>query len=127
MAVGAIVLVGDLVLLIRRKNPPLQGAWTLPGGRVQRGERLADALRREVREETALEVTVKELVEVVEIVTGEHHFVIMDYRAELVSEKTTLRAGDDATDARFVAVSELRTLGVTEAVERVVEKAISMR
>ncbi|GAC1393457.1 MAG: NUDIX hydrolase [Polyangiales bacterium] len=114
------------VLLIQRGRPPLQGTWTLPGGRVERGEGVTAALRREVREETGLDVEVGALVEVVELVdpAGAYHFVILDHVARPVDPASPEpRAGDDAADARWVALTELSRYALTEAVLRVIERA----
>ena len=114
------------ILLILRGRPPLQGTWTLPGGRVLRGERLVDAVRREVLEETGLEVDVGELLDVVEIVEEQFHYVIMDYlatpTAPLVSDR--LAAGDDAADARWVPYADLDRYAVSPAVGRMIELAL---
>jgi mutator protein MutT len=85
IGVGAVILDGARVLLVRRAHAPLKGEWSLPGGAVELGETLAEALVREVREETGLEIRVGPVVEVVDRVhrTGdgrvEYHFVIVDY------------------------------------------------
>jgi ADP-ribose pyrophosphatase YjhB (NUDIX family) len=128
VAVGAVILVEEgprpAVVLIQRARPPAQGSWTLPGGRVAHGERLEDALVREVREETGLEVEVVRLVEVVEILEPPHHYVVLDYLARLARPGGgTLVAGDDAADVRIVPVDELAAFSVTEAVARVVAAA----
>jgi ADP-ribose pyrophosphatase YjhB (NUDIX family) len=114
------------VLLVKRAHPPLEGAWTLPGGRVHRGERLEAALLREVMEETSLAITIGPLVEVVEIVREDFHYVIMDYLAHFTGDSATLRAGDDAADARWVGLDELGAYGVTPAVQRVIDRACAM-
>ena len=62
-AVGVVCLKGDEVLLIRRGTPPRQGEWSLPGGRIEPGERLADAALRELREETDVEAELIGLIE----------------------------------------------------------------
>jgi ADP-ribose pyrophosphatase YjhB (NUDIX family) len=124
VAVGAVVIVEpDHVVLIQRANPPAQGSWTLPGGKVARGESLAEAVRREVGEETGLDVEVGALIEVVELVSDTHHYVVLDYVAH--AKGGALVAGDDAADARSVHVSELGRYGVTEAVARVVSAALA--
>ena len=129
VAVGGVVIAGDVtgptVLLIRRGKPPRLGGWSLPGGRVERGERLLTAVRREVAEETGLVVRPGPLIEVVELIDDAHHYVVLDYLCEI--EGGTLRAGDDATDAMFVAISSLSSVGVTDAVRRVVASALATR
>src|SRR5262245_60272855 len=98
IAVGGVVIdrsgAEPRVLLVKRARPPRAGGYSLPGGRVERGERLAFALKREMLEETGLEVRVGPLVEVVEIIDEAHHFVVLDYLCEAVGG--ALRAGDDA-------------------------------
>ena len=128
VAVGAVVLDrspgGPRVLLIRRGRPPSQGVWTLPGGRVERGERLSDALRRELLEETGLLVRPGPLVAVVEIIDAAHHYVILDYACEI--EGGALRPGDDAAAAELVPVASLRAFSVTEAVHEAVTRALTL-
>ena len=110
------------VLLIRRGSPPNVGAWSLPGGRVDWRETLRSAAAREAREETGLVVDVGDIVEVVEIVTDEFHYVVIDYAAIVL--EGTLRPGDDAADARWVPLDELEAIGTSEAVRRVIAKAL---
>lgn len=111
------------VVLIRRGQPPLQGQWSLPGGRLEKGERLKDALLREVREETGLEVRVGRLLEVVEIIEGALHYVVLDYACEPLGGM--LCAGGDATEVALVPVYDIGQYGVTPAVARVVSRAIT--
>lgn len=134
LAVGAVVLSSAAdptersghVLLIQRARPPSVGRWTLPGGRVQRGESLEAALRREVMEETSIAITVGALVEVIEIVDAQFHYVIMDYWAVPVGDPHPPRAGDDAADARWVALSDLAKYETTQAVQRVIARACEL-
>ena len=127
IAVGGVVLdvrgAHPTVVLVRRKHAPRAGEWSLPGGRVEHGELLADALRREMREECGLDVRVGDLIEVVEIVRDGMHYVIMDYACEIVGG--TLRPGDDASEASWIPVLDLREHGVTADVARVVAKALT--
>jgi mutator protein MutT len=111
IAVGAICIHDGQMLLIRRGREPSRGKWSLPGGRVEKGELLADALVREVREETGLEVEVGELAGILEV-PGEVHYVILDHFAT-VTEASEPVAGDDAAEARWVPLEEVGTLELT--------------
>jgi 8-oxo-dGTP diphosphatase len=119
VAVGAVILREDKVLLIRRRNPPSQGQWTIPGGVMELGETFQEAARREVREECGLEVEPGPVVEVVQnIVRDEagavrYHYVIVDVLAEVTGG--TLQADEDAADARWVGEEELEQLELTKS------------
>ena len=120
VAVGAIVFDDDgRVLLVQRGRPPAEGLWSVPGGRVERGERLVNAVAREVLEETGLVVEVGPLAEVVERIGDGYHYVILDYVARAIGG--TLTAGDDAKDARFV--DDLGAYACTEGLADVVARA----
>ena len=121
LGVGAVVLRADSVCLVRRAHPPSAGQWSLPGGKVEHGETLSAALRREVREETGLDVEVGELVEVVEIL-DDGHYVVLDYVCHL--ESGELSAGDDAAAAAWVPIANLSAYHVSDAVLRVVREAL---
>jgi 8-oxo-dGTP diphosphatase len=108
VCVGAVVVDDDRLLLIRRGRGPAAGEWSLPGGRVERGEMLAEALVRELREETGLEVVCGNLLGWVERMGDEHHFVILDFVATLLGpDNTEPVAGDDAAEAAWVPLHEV--------------------
>jgi 8-oxo-dGTP diphosphatase len=107
VAVGAVIVEDGALLLVRRARPPAVGQWSVPGGRVERGERLEDAVSREVREETGLVVTVGELAGWVDWIDGEHHFVILDFFARRTGPRLPLRPGDDVDGAEWVPVADL--------------------
>jgi 8-oxo-dGTP diphosphatase len=128
VAVGGVVLSpGPRVLLVQRAGPPMVGKWTLPGGRVRGGETIAMAVEREVLEETGVRVVAGHLIEVVEIMTEGYHYVIHDHLCTPVLPNEVPKAADDASEARYVRPSELAQLGVSEAVVRIVRKAVAMR
>jgi 8-oxo-dGTP diphosphatase len=100
------------ILLIRRGQPPSQGRWSVPGGRVEWGERLTDALRREVEEETGLTVEVGDLAGLVERHYPDFHYVILDYYVTVTGGE--LRPGGDVTGARWVPMADLGGLPLAE-------------
>ncbi|HZW15008.1 MAG TPA: NUDIX hydrolase [Brevundimonas sp.] len=108
--VGVVCLRGDEVLLIRRGRPPRQGEWSLPGGRIEPGERAVDAALRELREETGVEAQIIGLIDVVDGLFPEagRHYVLIDYAARWVSGEPV--AGDDAAEAQFVALDRVASL-----------------
>ena len=130
VGVGAVILDAGRVLLVKRGHAPLKGEWSLPGGRLELGESLEDAVRREVREETGLDVTVGPLVEIFERIERladgriEYHFVIADYACRPSGGQ--LVHGSDADDARWVLVSGLAAYNVTKKAAEVIHKAIDM-
>lgn len=128
VAVGGIAFDADgRVLLIQRGNPPSAGYWTVPGGRVEPGETLAEACRRELREETGLEVAVGPLVEALDRVHRDaggalqYHFVILDYLVEITGG--ALAPASDVRDARWCAPADLDALPLTDGLLPVIERA----
>jgi 8-oxo-dGTP diphosphatase len=106
VCVGAITVHDGRLLLVQRGHPPGEGLWSVPGGRVEPGEELADAVLRELAEETALTGTCGSLVGWVERIGEEHHFGILDF-AGVVDDPDAARAGDDASDVAWVPLTEL--------------------
>jgi 8-oxo-dGTP diphosphatase len=110
VGVGGVVLIDGRVVLIRRGKEPLRGRWVIPGGTVELGETLQEALVREMREETGLVVRPRDVVLVFDRIqrdgpTVEYHYVIVDYACDYVSGE--LRAGSDADEVALVAPEEL--------------------
>ena len=113
VCVGAIAVEDDALLLIRRGHGPAAGEWSIPGGRVESGEMLAEAVVRELREETGLEGVCGELVGWVERIGEGYHFVILDFRVTML-ESAEPTAGADAAEAAWVPLSGVADLQLVE-------------
>jgi mutator protein MutT len=113
-SVGAVVREeSGRILVVRRARPPSRGLWSIPGGRVEPGETLAEAARREVREETGLDVDVQEILGHVDIPHGDIVYDVVDFAATVSGNVPPLAAGDDADEARWVTAAELSSLPTT--------------
>jgi 8-oxo-dGTP diphosphatase len=111
--VGAIAVDGNRLLLVRRGRGAGVGTWSVPGGRVEGGETLAEAVLRELREETGLEALCGDVVGWVERIDDEHHFVIFDFEVTVIGEPEPV-AGDDADEAVWVDLGEVAELRLAE-------------
>jgi 8-oxo-dGTP diphosphatase len=126
VGVGAVVFDEDRVLLVRRGREPLKGEWSLPGGAVEVGESLETAVAREVLEETALQVEVGPVIEVLDRIHHaadgrvEYHFVIVDYLCRV--RGGLVKSGTDAADARWVPLTDLPSYHLTTTAQAVIEK-----
>ena len=107
LAVGAVAVSDDQLLLVRRGRGPAAGEWSVPGGRVAVGEPAEAAVVREVAEETGLDVVVDELLGWVERFDEGHHFVILDFRVTVLDPDAPVHPGDDATEAAWVPIPDL--------------------
>lgn len=130
VGVGAVVLDGERVLLARRGRAPSAGKWSIPGGLVHLGERLEEALVREIEEESGLRVRPLGLCGVIDRVVREpdavrYHYVIIDYVAECVGG--LLAAGSDAAEVRWVAVGDLGQYDTTEGLADMVQRALAIQ
>lgn len=123
---GALIFDGDRILLIERGREPLKGQWSLPGGGVETGERLEDALIREVREETGLHVESKEVAVIFERIIPdpegktEYHYLLIDFLCKVTGG--TLCAGDDSSCAAWFSMDELPNLSLTEGTLDVIRR-----
>ncbi|MCD6263212.1 NUDIX hydrolase [Candidatus Bathyarchaeota archaeon] len=126
VGVGILIKHGEKHLLIRRAAEPDRGLWTIPGGLVEVGERVREAAVREAREETGLEVEVREVLDVIDkIVRDEegrvkYHFIIVDFLA--VPKGGRMRASSDALEARWVRREEFKRYPLTETFKLLLER-----
>ena len=137
VGVGGVIIDQDRTVLIRRGTEPLLGEWSIPGGSIEIGETLEEAVRRELREETGLEVCVLELIELFDRIYQDagsaaasskkkprFHYVIADYLCGLVGGAP--HAGSDVTDMAFAREEELGRFKLTEKATSVLKKAFAM-
>jgi ADP-ribose pyrophosphatase YjhB (NUDIX family) len=106
LVVGAIIVRDDCLLLIKRGNAPEAGRWAPPGGAIEVGETIREAVVREVAEETGLAGVCGPLVGWVERLSDEYHYVILDFEVTLLDDEEP-RAGDDAVEVAWVPLSDV--------------------
>jgi 8-oxo-dGTP diphosphatase len=131
VGIGAIIFQQGRILMAQRGKEPLKGWWSLPGGALETGETLDHAVRREVREETGLEVEPVRMFEIFERImrdgegATEYHYVLIDYLCRVTGG--TLCAGDDVAHVEWVPERELAGLRITEGTLAVIERAFRKR
>ena len=131
LGVGALILDRDRILMAERGGEPLKGWWSIPGGLVETGESLEEAICREVREETGLRVRPLGVVKIFERIMrdqngeAEYHYVLIDYLCRVTSG--VLRAGDDVSRVEWVRRRDLDGMRITEGTLGVIEKAFRDR
>lgn len=131
VGVGAVIWRDDRVLLIRRGKPPRQDEWSLPGGRQELGETVAEAARREVVEETGLEVVVRDVIGVVDLIERDEdgrvrfHYTLIDVLAEWHTGEA--QAGDDAAEVTWAALDELPRYRLWSETERIIRLSAERR
>jgi ADP-ribose pyrophosphatase YjhB (NUDIX family) len=128
VGVGGVVVRGQRALIIRRAHEPRRGEWSIPGGTVELGERLTDAVRRELREETGLEVEVGRILELFDRIHLDdegrvrYHFVIVDFLCQAPAGEAT--AGTDAAEVAWATADELEAYGVNAHAAAVIRKGL---
>lgn len=113
-AVAAVIVRDKEILLVKRGTEPSRGKWSVPGGSIEWGETLAEALKREIREETGLEIEIIKLIGVTDLIVDSkpsYHYVLIDYLARPVGGNLT--PGSDVMDVRWVSVDNLSDYELT--------------
>lgn len=129
VGVGAVIVKNRAVLLVRRGHDPGRGHWAMPGGRLQLGETLAQAARREALEETGIEIEPGEVLDVSDLIQRDeagrvrYHYVLVDLLARYVSGEP--RPGSDALDVRWVDAGDLNAYPMPAHTRRVLEMAFA--
>lgn len=129
IGVGAVVLKNNKILLVKRKNPPAKDQWAIPGGRLQLGETLKEACRREILEETGINIKVGELIYTFEVIDRQpegqvlFHYVILDFLAEYLSGEPV--AGDDAIDVGWFSPQDLKKIKVNPFTQKLLEEKLN--
>jgi 8-oxo-dGTP diphosphatase len=130
IGVGGVVIDEGRALLAKRGQPPLEGQWSIPGGMLETGETILEGVRRELKEETGLDVRVGELIEVFErIVLDEegktqYHYVVLDYFCEPLKGEAS--AASDAVEIAWAAEADLERYRLTSSARKVIEKAFQI-
>ena len=131
VGVGGVIFAGTSVLLARRGQEPAKGAWSLPGGAVELGEKLIDALRREIREEIGIEIEVGGLIRVLDRILCDegkrirYHYVLVDYWGWRVSGEP--KPGSDTSDICFVPLQEIHDRDIHRDVLETILMAAKLR
>lgn len=126
VAVGAIVVKDEKILLVKRNKAPHKDLWAIPGGSVELGETLQEAAEREVLEEIGLNIKAKEPVHTFDLIERDDrgavrfHYVIVDLSAEYI--KGEIRPADDALDARWFAPEDLTHIAISESTRKLLHK-----
>ena len=129
VAVGALVIHDNALLLIKRGNPPSKGQWAVPGGSVRLGERLTQAAERETLEETGIRIRAEEVIHTFDLIQKDpengirYHYVIIDYAGKYISGEP--EPGDDALEARWIPLEDLCQYEVNRKTLELVAKIIA--
>jgi ADP-ribose pyrophosphatase len=126
VSVGAVVFKNNAVLLVKRKNPPCQDEWAIPGGKVQTGETLQQAAEREILEETGITILAKDSIYTFDLIESDEnnnilfHYVIIDLEADYLSGN--IQASDDALEACWASNDDARNMNINNSTRELLKK-----
>ena len=130
LSAGGVIIINDEVLIIKRKTEPDAGKWTIPGGAIDVGEKIKDGLKREIFEETGLEVEVGNLLDIAEKIFKDsnskiiYHYVILDYLCKYISG--SMKASSDAEELMLVKMCDIDKIELVNGTRRVIEKTFDL-
>ncbi len=130
IGVGAVIVDRGRALLVRRATEPLLGEWSVPGGMLELGETLRDGVRREVREETGIDVEPGQVIDVFDSIFADalgrtqYHYVLIDYLCRPLAGEA--RAASDVSDVRWVSLEALPAMTLRDSIEQVVRKGLRL-
>lgn len=113
LSVGGVAVYDGNLLMVRRGHGPAAGRWAVPGGKVEPGELMVEAVRREIREETGLECICGDMIGWVELIDGDDHLVIIDFEVTVLDSSDPI-AGDDAAEAAWIPVGDVAELELVD-------------
>ena len=131
LGVAGVIFLGDSILLGKRRQEPSKGEWSLPGGVVELGESLEDAIKREFLEEVSVRIEVGGLIQLVERILHDsqeriqYHYVIAEYWGRVIEGLPT--AASDVSEIRLVKADGLAKTGIHADVARIVQRAVFLR
>ena len=126
--VGVVVSRNEEVLLVKRKKAPYKGQWSIPGGKQRLGETVTQAVRRELMEETGVEVNELTLIDVIDIIVPDeegkilYHYIVADYRAHWLSGECS--PGGDAQDVQWFNLNKLGSIPLLDKTRKIILKAV---
>ncbi|MEM2321289.1 MAG: NUDIX hydrolase [Candidatus Bathyarchaeia archaeon] len=128
VGVGAVVHANGRFLLIRRANEPGKGLWSIPGGLVEVGESIRDAVKREVEEETGVKVEVGHLIDVLENIIFDEkgrvkfHYILIDFEAKPLTKDMEVLPSQEVLEARWFTIEEMKSLSITKTTRALFRK-----
>ncbi len=111
IAVGGVIIRDNKILLTKRRDEPDKNKWAIPGGKLELNETLEEGLKREMKEETSLNVKIGKLLGIIEVINDNFHYVILDYECDIISGE--IEANSDALDIGYFNLNGLSNVNET--------------